>query len=125
MASQPPRKVVQPLSAPQHYVPPSARELRAQAVQRLQAGLFGLAAVVLMVGLASIINERAREAEAAIAPQASPSASPSANSGSDPLAEVGVVPSSVPDQSAAAQPAAPAAPAAQAPVRAAPAGQTN
>lgn len=122
MASQPPRKVVQPLSAPQHYVPPSARELRAQAVQRLQAGLFGLAAVVLMVGLASIINERAREAEAAIAPQASPSASPSANSGSDPLAEVGVVPSSVPDQGAAAQPAAPAA---QAPARAAPAGQNN
>jgi hypothetical protein len=57
MASQPNRPV------PQHFVPPSARELRAQAVQRLQAGLFGLAAIVLLVGLANIINDRARLAD--------------------------------------------------------------
>lgn len=124
MATQPPRKVVQPLSVPQHYVPPSARELRAQAVQRLQVGLFGLAAVVLMVGLASIINERAREAEAASAPQASVSPSPEVNSGSDPLAEVGVVPSTASSQGSAAE-VQPAAPAVQAPARPAQAGTGN
>ena len=53
MATQPPfngnGRVLEPLSGPQHFVPPTARELRAQAVQRLQAGLFGLAAIVLIV----------------------------------------------------------------------------
>ena len=51
MASQPPRRVLEPLSAPQHFMPPSARELRAQAVQRLQTGLFGIAAILLIVGV--------------------------------------------------------------------------
>lgn len=124
MATQPPRKVVQPLSVPQHYVPPSARELRAQAVQRLQVGLFGLAAVALMVGLASIINQRAREAEAAIAPQASASPSPEVNSGSDPLAEAGVVPSTASTQGGAAQ-AQPSLPPVQEPARPAQAGTGN
>ena len=92
MASQPPRRVLEPLSAPQHFAPPSARELRAQAVQRLQTGLFGIAAILLIVGLADIINERARQTDAAsAAPQVSASASPSPNV--DPLADAGVVPS--------------------------------
>ena len=37
----------------------------AQAVQRLQTGLFGLAVIMLIVGLADIINERARKVDAA------------------------------------------------------------
>ena len=120
MASEPPRRVLDPLTAPQHYMPPGARELRAQAVQRLQAGLFGIAAIILIVGLASIINERARQAGAATQPRVSGSASPAAQGDSDPLAEIGVVPSTAPDQLPAAQ----LAPAAQ-PARTAPAGQTN
>lgn len=85
-------------------MPPSARELRAQAVQRLQTGLFGIAAILLIVGLADIINERARQTDAASAvPQASASASPSGNV--DPLADAGVVPSA----SASATPKPPAA----------------
>lgn len=100
MATQPPRRVIDPLVAPQHYTPPSARELRAQAVQRLQAGLFGIAAIILVVGLASIINERARQADAALQPQAAASATPSAKADSDPLAEAGVVPSSAPEPTA-------------------------
>ena len=71
MATQPPRRVLEPLAAPQHFMLPSARELRAQAVQRLQSGLFGIAAVVLVVGLANIINDRARQADAATKPVAS------------------------------------------------------
>lgn len=106
MATQPPRRVVPPLSGPQHFVPPSARELRGQAVQRLQTGLFGLAAVLLIVGLANIINDRARLTEGGGKPPAaaSASASPVTN---DPLADIGVVPSAAPSESpdASANPA--------------------
>ncbi len=106
MATQPPRRVLQPLVAPQHYVPPGARELRAQAVQRLQAGLFGMALIVLVVGLANVINDRARLAEAAnkLPSAASPMATASAKS--DPLADIGVVPSSAPEAVATPKPAA-------------------
>jgi hypothetical protein len=110
MATQPPRRVTPPLSGPQHFVPPSVRELRAQAVQRLQTGLFGIAAILLVVGLANIINDRARMAEeAGQSPAAQASASASATN-SDPLADIGVVPSAVPSEapSAAANPATPA-----------------
>ncbi len=85
--------------APQHFEPPSARELRAQAVQRLQAGLFGLAAIVLLVGLANIINDRARSSEAVV-----PAAPAKADDRADPLADIGVVPAAAP--SAAPQPSA-------------------
>lgn len=106
MASQPPQRVNEGLSGPQHFVPPGARELRAQAVQRLQTGLFGLAAVLLVVGLANIINDRARENEAVNknpAAEASASASPGS---SDPLADIGVVPTTAPSAPAAADPGA-------------------
>lgn len=96
MASQPPHRVNDGLPGPNHFVPPGARELRAQAVQRLQTGLFGLAAVLLVVGLANIINDRARENEAVSkspAAEASASASPGS---SDPLADIGVVPTTAP-----------------------------
>lgn len=96
MASIPPQRARETLTGPQHFAPPSARELRAQAVQRLQAGLFGMAGVLLVVGLANIINDRARLTERAGNPasaQPSPSVSPGT---SDPLVDIGVMPSSVP-----------------------------
>ena len=37
---------------------------RAQAMQRLQVGVFGLATMVLLIALAQIIMNQAREAEA-------------------------------------------------------------
>jgi hypothetical protein len=80
--------------APQHFVPPSARELRAQAVQRLQAGLFGLAAIVLLVGLANIINDRARLTDP---PTSAAAASAKAEDRGDPLADIGVVPAASPE----------------------------
>lgn len=96
MASLPPNhnahRVLEPLSAPQHFVPPSARELRAQAVQRLQTGLFGIAGVVLIVGLANIINDRARMTEAANS-SAVVAAPHDGTKTADPLADAGVVPS--------------------------------
>lgn len=84
-------------TGPQHFVPPTARELRAQAVQRLQVGLFGLAAMLLLVGLASIIMQHARQSDGtAIAAKAA-----SSTGNSDPLADMGVVPSPDPGASPA------------------------
>ena len=109
MATQPPHRVLQPLVTPQHYAPPGARELRAQAVQRLQSGLFGIAAIVLVVGLANIINDRARQADASARPQTSASSSNSVGA-SDPLADIGVVPSQPAEGAPRAKPANSTAP---------------
>ncbi len=87
---------MEPLQAPQHYVPPSMRELRAEAVQRMQAGLFGLAAIVLIVGLANIINDRATLSEAGTKPVSPTNAQATAAAISDPLADIGIVPSASP-----------------------------
>jgi hypothetical protein len=66
---------------------------RSQTVQRLQVGLAGLSGMVLLVALASIIMERAQEAEASAVPEAA--ATMTAQDGPkarDPLADAGVVP---------------------------------
>lgn len=89
------QKLGQTVAAPQHYVPATARELRAQAVHRLQIGVFGLAAMLLIVGLANIIMDRARLGEDGAVSQVSVAATSAA---SDPLADIGVVPA--PDPSA-------------------------
>jgi hypothetical protein len=72
---------------------------RSQSVQRLQIGLFGLAAMVLLVSLATIITDSARENEARVVPGAAPTvaAEEQAAPVRDPLADAGVVPA---DQSA-------------------------
>ena len=95
--------LVGPVTTAQHFVPPTARELRAQAVQRLQVGLFGLAAMLLLVGLANIIIQHARQSDpgqpdAALSDSAALAAkSASAAPGdSDPLADIGVAPSPAP-----------------------------
>ncbi|SRR5690554_7479870 len=74
---------------------------RSQTMQRLQIGLFGLAAMVLLVSLASIISNSAQESEARVVPEAAPTVvpSPRATTARDPLADAGVVPE-VPDQPA-------------------------
>jgi hypothetical protein len=105
MATKPTPRVLESLSAPQHYVPPSAREMRAQAVQRLQAGLFGLAAIVLVVGLANIINDRARMSDAGRSSGIT-AVAPAEEVKSDPLADIGVVPSTAPEEGAATVPSA-------------------
>lgn len=67
---------------------------RAQAMQRLQVGIFGLASVILLIGLANIIMNQAREAEAGVVPEAAPTTAPSESPtpASDPLADAGVAP---------------------------------
>lgn len=78
----------------QHFPPPSPRELRAQVVQRLQMGLFGLVTMLLLVGLADIIMQHARALDGMPGIAASPRSAASAGMGSaDPLADIGVAPS--------------------------------
>ena len=67
---------------------------RAQALQRLQIGIVGLGAMVLMIGLANVIMEQANRTDATSVPDAAATiaAEPSAVPQNDPLAEAGVVP---------------------------------
>lgn len=103
---QPP-SIVEPVTAPQHYIPASTRELRAQSVHRLQVGLFGLCAMLLIVGLANIIMDQAKHSEAedpieqVIAADDPPKKAPA-----DPLADIGVVPSADPAPEVPEDPAA-------------------
>ncbi len=75
---------------------PGPRELRAQAVHRLQVGLFGLASMLLLVSLANVIMDRAKQVEGAPlagSPAALASASASAAPApSDPMVDMGVAP---------------------------------
>ena len=66
---------------------------RGQAIQRLQVGLFGLAAMVLLVVLANIIMTNAEHNQATVVPDPAPTVGgQQANQPSDPLADAGVVP---------------------------------
>ena len=75
-------------------VPTPLGGTRAQAVQRLQIGIAGLASMVLMIALANIIMDQANRTEATSVPQAAATvaAKPTAAPQNDPLAEAGVVP---------------------------------
>ena len=93
------QRLVPEVATPQHYAPATARELRAQAVHRLQIGLIGLVMMLLIVALANIIMDRARVGDAAAAAPNEAKAAPTG--ASDPLADIGVVPA--PDPTAAPQ----------------------
>jgi hypothetical protein len=66
---------------------------RDEGLQRVQVGLFGIAAMVLLVGLASIIGTQADLADEAAVPDAAPTTEPRpALPAANPLADAGVVP---------------------------------
>ncbi|RXZ64044.1 hypothetical protein [Pelagerythrobacter rhizovicinus] len=67
---------------------------RSEALHRLQIGLSGLAAIVLMLALASVIMDRANRTEAASVPDAAATVLPPPvhSQQNDPLADAGVVP---------------------------------
>ena len=94
--------MIDPIVAPQHFSAPSERELRAQAVHRLQVGLFGLCAMLLIVGLANIIMDRARlaEQENPVAEVQTTSSETKKKAATDPLADIGVVPAADPSTGA-------------------------
>jgi hypothetical protein len=104
MAKHVPPQLAPNVSGLQPSAPPTARELRSQAVHRLQVGLLGLCAMLLLVAMANIIMDRARQAEHA-APSAEQSLTPEANkAATDPLVAAGVAPAA--EASTAAQSAA-------------------
>lgn len=66
---------------------------RAEAMQRLQVGLFGLFSMVLVVGVANIVYNRAQQSEAAAVPDAAPTTEPTeAPPQRDPLVDAGILP---------------------------------
>ncbi len=66
---------------------------RGEAMRRLQIGASGLAAVLVLIGLASLVKDRASEADStAVAGAAATTAPAPATDAADPLAEAGVVP---------------------------------
>lgn len=66
---------------------------RAQSLQRLQFGLGGLGAMVLLVGVANVIVDRVKQTDEASVPEAAATATPSpAPVANDPLADAGVAP---------------------------------
>ncbi|WP_086607943.1 hypothetical protein [Erythrobacter donghaensis] len=89
----------------------SAAETRAEAMQRLQVGLFGIGAMVLLVGLASIIGGQADKNEVLAAPEAAPTTEPEPKPAqANPLADAGVVPDIADEPSPAPGPSAPVPP---------------
>ncbi len=82
-----------PLPAALHFEPPSLRELRAQSLHRAQFGLGGLAAMLLLVGLANIIMDRARQSDAGtVTTNGSRMPNAAASPNSDPMVDIGVAP---------------------------------
>ena len=65
---------------------------RQEGLQRVQIGLTGLAGVVLLVGLANIVIDKARVDDAAMPPPTVPTLEMNAVAPKEPLAELGVQP---------------------------------
>lgn len=93
-------RTMQQAAAPEIPALPTAREMRAEAVHRLQVGLLGLCAMLLLVGLANIIMDRARLSDDEN-PAAAVDAAEGVKAATDPLADIGVVPAADPSASAA------------------------
>lgn len=80
-----------PVAEPEPATPASVS--RQEAIQRLQIGVFGIAAMLLLVGLASVIGSQADLTDDEAVPEAAPTTEPSpAPSQANPLADAGVVP---------------------------------
>ena len=88
-----PTKLLRPASSDQAKSAAPLAGTRSRSVQRLQVGLFGLAAMILLVGLASVINSNAEQNEAGVVPEAEATirAETATAANSDPLADAGVV----------------------------------
>lgn len=67
---------------------------RSESIHRLQIGLAGLGTMILLIGLAQVVYDRAQLSEAESVPSASATIAPQETVPvqSDPLAEAGVVP---------------------------------
>ncbi len=97
---------------------PAAGQARAEAVQRLQVGLAGIGAMVLLVGLASIIGGQADLTDELAVPEAAPTTEPMPEPAqANPLADAGVVPDIASEPSAPATLSSPTDPGNATPAR--------
>jgi hypothetical protein len=87
-----PHEILQGSSSFEDIVRPPLAGTRRQRMQRLQIGLIGLGAMVLMVGLAGIIIASAQQNQAAMPEDLPPLSSEDVPPLRDPLADAGVVP---------------------------------
>ncbi|ABC62439.1 hypothetical protein [Erythrobacter litoralis] len=84
---------------------------KAETVHRLQVGLLGLAAMILLVGVADMIMDRAQQTEAAVPPAAAPTVEPSPTpTQNKALENAGVVPDLPADAEATPLPEGPVVP---------------
>jgi hypothetical protein len=97
-----PRVTTRQVVEPQRFVPPTSRELRSRSVHRLQVGLLGLCVMLLIVGLANIVMNRAKLANLQNASPSAMSSFGAAQKPADPLADIGVVPAADPSAAAGA-----------------------
>lgn len=66
---------------------------RARTVQRLQIGVTGVVLMIVLVGLASLVENSASQIDATAVPEAAPTTEPtSPQQQNDPLVEAGIVP---------------------------------
>ncbi|WP_215228776.1 hypothetical protein [Erythrobacter sp. 3-20A1M] len=61
-------------------------------MQRLQVGLLGLGAMILSIGVATVVTDRAQQTDDAAVPEAVQTVAESDGKKNDPLADAGVVP---------------------------------
>ena len=69
-----------------------AGDARDEAIYRLKVGMMSLGAMVLMVGIANVIIDRARETDQTAVPQAAPTTAPTEPAQNGALENAGVVP---------------------------------
>ena len=76
---------------------------RVESMQRLQVGASLLLGIILIVGLANVIEERAKQSDQAVVPEAAATVAPAPvqATAKDPLADAGVVPDLPAEPSAA------------------------
>ena len=67
---------------------------RSESMQRLQVGASLLLGIILIVGLANVIEERAKQSDEGVVPEAAATVAPTETTAAanDPLADAGVVP---------------------------------
>lgn len=86
-----PRDLLRPRKP--HKEPAPLSGTRAERIQRLQIGLFGIGSMVLLVALADVVISRAEQTKAAAVPEAAPTVQPTETPAPrDPLVDAGVVP---------------------------------
>ena len=105
MATDPAEASLAPATV-QKLEPAPLSGTRSQSMQRLQVGLFGIASMVLLVGLANIIKTNVQQSEAQVVPEAAPTvaAEEAAQPASDPLVDAGIVPELSAEERPAATP---------------------